>query len=395
MSVFVTLPEDAILEILLRLPVKSLQRFKSVAKSWYARISDPSFMIRHFVSSNNHEFLLISHLHPVKKQVLSLLPSETLENRTKHFQLSYHSSNEENRSFAQILGPCNGVFCLFDPKDGMISLWNPAIRQQKTLPKSHVEPPTNAYPFDICVGFGFDNGSHDYKVLTYKHMCFPSSSTIAHAELYTLNSNTWKEINVGEEFQPTGNLPYSSSYPSINGVFSWFEIDNHVEKVIFSFDMKIEVFIKTRLPDYNGIPSKRVHGCLASLKDSLAFIHDYPLGGISKCFDVWVLGEYGVRESWMKQLIIGPLEGVTAPLGFWKNGELILEVDDDRKKLASYDPITDDMKDVEARGIVYILQVIPYKESLICLKEDEQESEQNREVIPFSVSESQEEDSEI
>lgn len=384
MSMFVTLPEDAILEILLWLPVKSLQRFKCVSKSWYACISNPKFMIKHFMSSNHHEFLLISHLHPVKRQVFSSLFSDGLEIRSKHFELSYASSNQEHLSFTQVLGPCNGIFCLFDGKIDDILLWNPTNRHLKLLPKSQVEPPPDAYPFDTCVGFAFENETNDYKVLAYKHMCLPSSSTVAHAEVYTLSTNKWKEIDVGEEFQPTGNLPYSSSKPSIDGIFSWFEVDNHVEKVIFSFNMKNEVFKKTKLPDYNGIPSKRVHGSLTSLKNNLVFIHDYPLGGISKCFDVWVLGEYGVRESWMKQLTIGPVLGVTAPLGFWKNGELILE--DGQGKLVSYDHITGDMKDLQARGVVYILQVLPYKETLVSLKEAEEESDS-----PFSVTECEEE----
>ncbi|XP_021731878.1 F-box protein At3g07870-like [Chenopodium quinoa] len=389
MSILVTLPEDVISEILLRLPVKSLQRFKCVSKSWNARIIDPRFMLKRFISSNNHELLLISHVKPAKRQLLSLISSETLDIKNKHFQLSFPSSNEENRSFAHILGPCNGIFCVFDAKDGAISLWNPANRQLKNLPKSHVKPPLDAYTFDLCVGFGFDDERNEYKVLAFKHMCLPSSSTIAHAELYTLSTNKWKEVDVGEEFQPTGNLPCSSSNPSVDGISSWFEIDNHVEKVIFSFNMKNEVFTKTQLPQYNGIPSKRVHGCLASLKNSLAFIHDFPLGGVSKSFDVWVLGEYGVRKSWMKQLTIGPVLGVAAPLGFWKNGELLLEHAE--RNLVSYNPVTQDMKDLQARGFVYILQVLPYKESLVCLQEAEEEINHNRDVIPFSVFECEEE----
>lgn len=381
-----SLPEDAILEILSRLPVKSLARFKTVSKSWHALITDPRFIIRHLISKNNHESLLISHLHPVNWQVLSSLSlsSETLAIESKSFQLSYAEPNAETRRNAQILGPCNGVFCLFDSKDS-ISLWNPATRNLKFLPQSYVETPPGTFAFDICVGFGFDARNNDYKVLKYKHMCFPSSVTIAHAEVYSLKTNQWREVDVGEEFQPTGNLPLSPCNPYIDGVFSWFDIDNHVEKVIFSFDMKDEVFMKTQLPDYDGIPSKMVHGCLASLRNSLAFIHDYPLGGISKSFDVWVLGEYGVRESWTKQLSVGPILGVRAPLAFWRSGELLFE--DARGKLLSYDPITQDMKEVRARAVENIMQVVPYKESLVCLHRGDGESEQDMDETPFSLCE--------
>ena len=44
----VLLPRNLIIQILLRLPVKSLARFKSVCKSWFSVISDPHFAISHF-----------------------------------------------------------------------------------------------------------------------------------------------------------------------------------------------------------------------------------------------------------------------------------------------------------------------------------------------------------
>ncbi|KAL2926442.1 hypothetical protein RDABS01_028774 [Bienertia sinuspersici] len=401
MSTFVTLPEDAITEILLRLPVKSLQRFKCVAKSWYARISDPNFKINHFVSSSNHEFfdfLLINQLHPEKRQVLSMFSSKPLDIKTKHIQLSYANSVEETISTIVISGPCNGIFCVFDPPNGSISLFNPANQQIRTLPKSQVEPPTNAVPFKNVVGLGFDSECNDYKVLVYKHMFFPSCSTpnTTYAELYTLSTNNWKKLDMGEEFQAAGNRPRSRSTPSINEIFSWFEIDNQfTEKVIFSYNMKTEVFMKTQLPN---IPSNKGYGRLAPLKENLAYIHNSrAFGSIDVCYDVWVLGEYGVRESWMMQLSIGPILGVTKPLGLWKNGELLIR-DVQKDKLVSYDLITQEMKDVQARGVFSILLVLPYKESLVSFMEDDDEQEtnydhdQNRNVIPLCVTECQEED---
>ncbi|KAL2926251.1 hypothetical protein RDABS01_007056 [Bienertia sinuspersici] len=401
MSTFVTLPDDAIAEILLRLPIKSLQRFKCVAKSWYARISDPNFKINHFVSSNNHEFfdfLLINQLHPEKRQVLSLFSFKPLEIKTRHIQLSNANSIEETIKSAEISGPCNGIFCVFDPPNGSISLFNPANQQLSTLPKSQVEPPTNAVSFENVVGFGFVTECNDYKVLVYKHMFFPSCSTpnTTHAELYTLSTNTWKKLDIGEEFKATGNRPRSRSTPSINGIFSWFEIDKQlIEKVIFSYNMKTEVFMKTQLPN---IPSKNGYGRLASLKENLAYIHNSrAVGGIGVCYDVWVLGQYGVRESWMMQLSIGPILGVTIPLQFWKNGELLIR-DVQEDKLVSYDPVTQEMKDVQARGVFFILQVLPYKESLVSFirNNDEQETDyehdQNRNVITVCVTECQKED---
>ena len=43
-----------------------------------------------------------------------------------------------------------------------------------------------------------------------------------------------------------------------------------------------------------------------------------------KYFDIWVMREYGVEDSWTKQLVVGPLLRIHRPLPFAKNGELLL-----------------------------------------------------------------------
>jgi len=61
------LPHELIIEILLRLPVKSLIRFKCVSKSWFCLISDPHFANSHFqltAPTHTHRILLISTLAP-------------------------------------------------------------------------------------------------------------------------------------------------------------------------------------------------------------------------------------------------------------------------------------------------------------------------------------------
>ncbi|XP_028793967.1 putative F-box protein At3g47150 [Neltuma alba] len=47
------LPKDLMEEIFVRLPVKSLFRFKCEAKSWYALITDPSLIARHLERSRS------------------------------------------------------------------------------------------------------------------------------------------------------------------------------------------------------------------------------------------------------------------------------------------------------------------------------------------------------
>ncbi|KAL8139361.1 hypothetical protein V2J09_005382 [Rumex salicifolius] len=363
MVIFEELPEDLALMILLRLPVKSLSRFKSVSKSWCTLIRDPSFIAKHIKFNSYRDFLLVTHLdQSANSQVFSFFTHQTFEPAGS----LVHNLNriQGNSLFVQILGPCNGVFCLFDGKE-TIALWNPAIKELQIVPPSDVIPPPNAGTLDTCIGFGFDPKTEDYKVLAFKHLCTHSVNAMAHAELYSLQSNSWKLVDVADEFQPLGNLPISAFNPSIDGVFSWFEMDDHVDKVIFSFDMSKAVFMKTHLPDY-GIPSKRVHGKLVSFKNSLAFIHDYSLGETAKGFDVWILGEYGSMSSWTKYLTIGPVAEVKVPLGFLKSGELLFE--DIHGELICYDSTTEAMKKLNVGGAKNSLSIFHYRESLVSVK---------------------------
>lgn len=56
-----TIPHEIIFEILLRLPVKSLCRFKCVSSSWLALISDPQFVMLQ-LHRNKRRNLILSNL---------------------------------------------------------------------------------------------------------------------------------------------------------------------------------------------------------------------------------------------------------------------------------------------------------------------------------------------
>ena len=61
----VILPDEIVFDILLRLPVQALMRFKSVSKSWRDIISDPCFIRSHLkqYAKNQHKpsFLITPH----------------------------------------------------------------------------------------------------------------------------------------------------------------------------------------------------------------------------------------------------------------------------------------------------------------------------------------------
>ncbi|PON92488.1 F-box domain containing protein [Trema orientale] len=139
------LPDDVILEILLRLDAKSLMRFKCVCKSWKSLIS-------HSVFINLHR----KHQLPYTIFANSLEPSEILsighsKNFNKISELRFPLVD-----FKSIEGSDNGILCLSGDND-TIYLWNPAINQVRKLPS----PPISGFR----LGFGYSTMTKDFKVV--------------------------------------------------------------------------------------------------------------------------------------------------------------------------------------------------------------------------------------
>ncbi|KAL4377958.1 hypothetical protein GQ457_02G031950 [Hibiscus cannabinus] len=140
------IPVEGIPEILERLPVKSLVRFRSVCKSWNTLISHPSFISTHFQASlsNNAPFLLMC-----SEMGYSL----------------YYDDNDGFEEFKQIqlppfdyvcnspvIGSCSGLICvqLYTDNDVNFLLWNPSIQKYISLPEPNI--------IDVSrFEFGFDS----------------------------------------------------------------------------------------------------------------------------------------------------------------------------------------------------------------------------------------------
>ena len=65
-------------------------------------------------------------------------------------------------------------------------------------------------------------------------------------------------------------------------------------------------------------------------------------------FDIWVLLEFGVKESWTKLITIDPLLDLKRPLLFWKSGQIFME--NTKGQLVLYDPFTQATKNVQLDG---------------------------------------------
>jgi F-box interacting protein len=271
-----------------------------------------------------------------------------------------------------VVGSCNGVVCLYDNYDLNIVLWNPATKETKVVPKSTLPRfPAVFQASTNGIGFGFDARTNDYKIIKLLSLTDPDPKLsyfeidfIDQNEVYSLSTNSWRKVDnppciIFDGFK--GMKAYA------NGIASWWGLCGW--ESILSFDMSNEAFLATPLPNERIIGSKSENWrefFVLNEKVALAvgvLNEDQPEIG----FDVWLLNEYGVKESWAKLFTLGPFTGIRKPLGFWKN-EIALFLESSDGRLVVYDSSTKQMSGLQIDGEPLSLQVIPYVETLVSVK---------------------------
>lgn len=128
-----SIPHDIILEIFIRVPVKSLMRFKCLSRSFCSFISEPLFIEAH-QRSHMPQFLLDS---------LSLHTNAFIYN------LGYKEEHHQNLAcpISYLNQPCfHGFDCITQSISGLLCLWNntgkvsicnPFTKQHVFLPHEH------------------------------------------------------------------------------------------------------------------------------------------------------------------------------------------------------------------------------------------------------------------
>nr|QDB64274.1 S haplotype-specific F-box protein f [Prunus dulcis] len=191
--------KEIMIDILVRLPAKSLVRFLCTCKSWSDLIGSSSFVSTHLhrnVRKHTHVSLLCLH-HPnferqddpddpyVEQEFQwSLFSKETLEECSK---LSHPLGSTEHYV---IYGSSNGLVCISDEIlnfDSPIHIWNPSVKKFRTLPMSTNINVKFGY---VALQFGFHPGVNDYKAV---RMMRTNKNPLA-VEVYSLRTDSWKMV---------------------------------------------------------------------------------------------------------------------------------------------------------------------------------------------------------
>lgn len=339
--------------------------------------------MRNSNNTNTGTIFLVSHYN--RERLFSFLSAETLLDPSsgKHIQFP--------QEYDDVIGSCNGIYCLKHRFmiNGFIDLllWNPATREVKVVPCSDVpKPPNYARIWNNQYGFGFDPKTNDFKVVRLLLIQLKGSTRydnlidfITQIELYSFRTDSWRQLHdVDDVIFPRDDIYNSALNVYMNGRYHWW-VNSSARRLvnknysILSFDMSDEEFRTLPFPDLfdEYYLRERYSGNISVLNESMTSMF-FPYQKGEKCYDIWVMHEYGVKESWTKEYVVGPIYGVDRPLAFWKNnGGLFLT--NQNGHLVLYDPTDHETKDLQMNGCTrYLcdkyLYVLIYVESLVSLK---------------------------
>ncbi|KAI3457105.1 hypothetical protein Pfo_013768 [Paulownia fortunei] len=255
------LPQEVLINILTRLPPKSLIKFRCVSKSWNSLISSPYFISLHTqqaVLSNSHtsptyHFIVRRYSKNQKAEIYSVYSDSNEFHEQNNIRIENPFRNV-TRFYYRIVGSSNGVLCLSDDLFGhthLIFLWNPLIRRKVTLPlpKATFE---STWPCMCVLGFGFDVKNDDYKVVRVAYAQVDYGYSVPpKVEVYALRARNWRGIS--GKFPRSWMVDYFWSQAFVNGNVHWVAYRSkarqaEVENLIIVFDMSNEVFDELQLP---------------------------------------------------------------------------------------------------------------------------------------------------
>lgn len=380
---FDNLPREMVGEIMSRLPADSLMECKCLNKFWYSvikcLIDDLEFVAKHLHHAQaSPATLLVYHSlwpeDPTKEYRTYELVSELLTSAPS----CYGSGNRGNARWLsddlnlphdlfgvanESVYHCNGLICVI--KDSKtIMLGNLTLRKFYTFrPETDTDIRSNKV---IGTGFGCDIKDGSYKIVSVLENM--------KAEVFTpgTTTNTWREIDISVEIEPTEALDY---HVYLNGNCFWLIFGSTPVEVL-CFNVYSEEFDTIPLPyELDMFDFDELCTCLTVRNDSVCLFwypEDEELeSGYSILVWELVMDKDGTSEddgySWIKCLDIKPFKNVYFPLTFWKNDELLLR--NRSKRMKSYNIRTRELKKTHvSRTMSSSSYLGPYVKSLVSIK---------------------------
>ncbi|XP_028116123.1 F-box protein At3g07870-like [Camellia sinensis] len=242
-SISEQVPIQIILEILSRLPIKSLFCCQLVCKEWFSLISDPHFAKLHL--SRSPISLLIKPIFRDHRESRKLhLFDLQIPHKTRPHESHLKLTTEINIPYAgqEIVNSCNRLLCLC--YKSVICVCNPILGEYITLPYATYD---GHYCVPTVTAFGFILRTNQYKVIRFFiERVVESINPITDlktyrddpkAMIYTIGDGLWRNL---------GSVPYyltNHSFNSfVNEALHWLNFTRDSPDFIRCFDFDSDEF---------------------------------------------------------------------------------------------------------------------------------------------------------
>ncbi|KEH24840.1 putative F-box domain-containing protein [Medicago truncatula] len=301
LGLFSLLSPDLVLEILYGLPVKSLLTLKCVSKPLNSLISDPKFSKDHLrLSQTRHNNLLVCPYFNFKDLEFvfdSRLPSifNNFTSTISETKLYFPIDNCYNVS---LVDSCDGIICFkttdYYNRHVRLVIWNPCTRNFKVL-SLYENPPS--LTSKTSYSFGYDHFTNSYRVVVvFCYQLNKSCKTLV--KVSTLGNDFWRTI---PDF-PSQIMGQPERHPGkfVSGTINWVILDreNDSSRVILSLDLGNESYQEILQPNY-GLDEPLHNFSLGVYRDYLCV-----LAHTKSFLDIWVMKDFGNKESWTKLFIV-------------------------------------------------------------------------------------------
>lgn len=335
------LPVGVICDIFSRLPLRNILQSKLVCKMLLELLKDPYFIGIHFaraaISTTTN---LIIHEYRINIGVFRLVAFDHSETvlascSSTDRELFYYNPDkvsDSQNSIAEIVhqtkrvtlvGSCNGLLCfLVSPSEHLFQehtfhICNPVLSEFAQSPTIYGLSPVNIYVNHS--GFGYCPGTKQCKVISF----MPSSGSTVMAKIHTLGSDSWRTI-----YEDIPQIEMAAFEPFLNGNLHWITKSREPSQLIAAFDLEKEIFRYVPLPDHftRQYVTEVTWINIGVLRNSLCACYIYK----DSEFEVWIMREYGVKESWTKEFTFElefycnlRVEDLHRPIKFLSNGDLL------------------------------------------------------------------------
>ncbi|GAB2285213.1 hypothetical protein Dimus_019665 [Dionaea muscipula] len=296
------LPCSIIMDILGRLPMKTLLQCRHVCKAWHTLLSENYFYVLYGGRTPTSLILQVKGYTIDSLRSIWLVEADDNSSTTYwNLEISRASSPDVPDFKYQLGNSCNGLICLRELSSREpIAIWNPIMGHYSILPR-----PISVSDDKVVSGFGFCSRTNQYKVLRVFHEKHaPQSEWATEVFDFCVNSSRWRRV-VDAPCPIPSRIPGFYLYNCLHWILDYAGSNSWCSdhELICCFDFMDEKFRSVPPPPIFSMDGRYknhwsnlgiLQGCLSICSiDAKVFRPDV---------QVWVMEEYGVAESWVKKL---------------------------------------------------------------------------------------------